>query len=377
MGMNPSERFRIKEMATVMKQPVLKALLGATLFVAPLTLLGCPSPKATMTDPPVTAGVGAISKDGQTKSIQSSVTAIQATLQDLTGSMQGMLKQAAGVRGVQSVGMTPQWIYRALATTNTPGVTIGTDGQLASLTATDSALTLAFTGNGSPERTAAVNLTQSADGTVGSAKVDVTADAWLPTPGATDSFQIWYNQMPDFNRLEALSAALDVTPQGQAAKHVSVSAGCSNFGPIPTASGSVRLPNHFFVKGFVPRVTMDQTLDLKSAGSTQVQATVAGTLSLDITTQGIQSWRESVTLSSDTATPNSGSLQFSFENLTEQYKLVGSLQPKAGGGELLAGQFVSSVDSSALGTLSFDSSKDANAYILLTNGTRIDLKPHS
>lgn len=365
-----------------------KALLSLSLVVLPFSLVGCPALQQGTT-PQAKAATGAEAAAVQTQSIKNNVAGLKAAIRQLVSS--GMALQQSGQQSFQQVGGTstqavgPKSIFQVLSagslTHNGLTFTWGDDNQLASLASSTLAANAAFTGQGSTHRTAVINLTKSPDGTVGSATLDVTADTWRDfsapfasaSPSELASVQLAYDQYPDLNTLQNVAGTLNLTVMGQADQQLSLEAGGSSFDQFTVASQSMRIPSHSYLKLSVPKLALDQTLDIRKAGSTQLVLTMAGTLNLTIPA-GPQQWSETLEMQLDAANPQAeSSLTFSFENAAQKYKLAGTVRPLAGsnnhGGAVIDGQFVSTVDNSQLATFKFNSTTDRAPVITYADGS--------
>lgn len=345
-------------------------------------VLGCTStpPTSTPSNPATGASAVPITPATQTQAIKAAASILQADIGQLQASLVTLtplssLTQSAALK--QSAAYRTQGSQTA-SSSNTTITWDDTTKQLTGWTATDSAGTIALTGGGSNARSATVTLTKSPDGTTGSAALAIDAATWSTFVSATDSanvpFQIAYNQLPDLNSLNSVSASVTAVPKGIVAEQVSLSIAGSAFDQIPIATSSLRLPTHYDVSLSVPKVAFKQALDIKKAGATQLALTLAGTVTLKSTKTGTQNWNTSLSTTVDSSTNQPAPVAFSFEDTSMKFKLVGTVQSVASNSATVNGQFVTSDGQTTLGTLSFDSTKGPNPVITFADGTTLTLK---
>lgn len=392
--------------------------LSLTLALVPIGLLGCPA----LQGPNKSNTTGAITPATQSQSLKTNIAALKSNIRELvaTGMSLNLTGQQAGSSmKTQSLDRGIQAMLHTLAagTFSMYGATWtwGADDQIASLVSPSSAMTFAFTGKGEPRRTATINVSKLPDGTYGSGQLDITSSLWVdypsfvapptvtapsptpsgnyysPAPISTDSYsyynpsptpiptphplasvQIWYNQFPGMGGLQNASGKLEIVPQGEASKRIDLQAGASGFESFTLGSSTIRIPTHCYLRGTLPKVALDQALDIRRAGSTQYEATLTGTITL-ASVAGPQLWNENVIFSYDTSNVLATQMAFTYENVAQKYKLVGTAKPATDQygttGTVVEGRFISTLDNTQLATLSFDSRKGVAPIITYADGT--------
>lgn len=341
------------------KKPLTRTLI-VTGLAASVLVAGCTLP----------FGIANVSKETQTASIKESISSIKGTIKSLSES-------ADSLRTVSAATTNPgafyriQSLYTVLGSQNNNGLTVNWDDtskQLTSITGTDTQATFSFSGQGANRRLAKATLNQSPDGTTGSGEIEVEATTWNDSGAGAEAPQFWYNQSPANNTVTYLRAKVDLTPKGRNDQKVAITAGAENFQTFDMPGMTAPVPTHLYAKGSIPKLAFDQTVDIKKAGSTQVEVTWNGTMAIDTEKNGRQDWTINVNAKGDSSASNASKIDFVLENTSQKFKLTGSALPKTNG-VLVTGKFTSTDGGHELATLSFDSTSDSAPVIKYADGT--------
>ena len=347
-------------MTALLKKPVAQALIVSGLAVS-VAIAGCTIP----------LGGASVSKETQTASIKESVSALK-------GSIKSLAETTDSLRSVSAVTTNPAAVYRlsslyrVLGSSESNGLTVNwndSTGQLTSITGPDTHATFSFSGAGSKRRTAQATLLKSPDGTTGSGELEVEASTWNASSNSSEGPQFWYNEMPLSTSVSYFRAKIALTPKGKAADKVELTAGAENFQTFDLPGMSTPVPTRVYAKGFIPKLQFDHAVDLKKAGSTQLQLTWNGQMAIDTEKNGRQDWKVLVTGTGDSNSPTASKIDFTLENTSQKFKLNGTALPKNDGGMRVTGKFTSTEGGHELATLSFDPATDTAPVITYADGS--------
>lgn len=227
-----------------------------------------------------------------------------------------------------------------------------------------------------------MNLTQSPDGTIGTAGIEVEADKWVSSPSEeAPLYEFWYNQHPaDDANLSLFSAKASITPQGDVTKKVEGEASMdtlADFSFRETDENGVssvvarKLPTHLTCKATLNGLALDQNVTIQKGGTAQLLGNAKGSLTLTPQGQSKQTWTSDVQLQiDDTTVENStGKVTFTFANTTMQYTLAGTVEPK-GEKAVLNARFLDK-NGAQLATLTFDpTAGDTAPTVTYADGTK-------
>jgi hypothetical protein len=290
-----------------------------------------------------------------------------------------------------------------LQSSSSGGVTTSWDdvtGQLDTVAATDSTLKFSFAGQNSTHRNATLRLTAFGDGSTGYVSVDADSANWISfqslLASASVPFQVWYDQYPDLNTLNSVALGFGLVPKGDQTQRMDLSFGASSFDLFNIGTASVRLPTHYFLKTTVPRLALDQTLDIKRGGSTQYQVVLHGSVYFaDVL--GEQTWNETITVLLDTAHPYQSTITVQMQDPGNQLQLAGTATfldlsqatgsvgatgsvvasgsvPATGSAVIVSGAFTSLDGQTSLATLNWDSRSNTLPAIVFADGSSVVLQ---
>ncbi|MGE5708524.1 MAG: hypothetical protein ACM3YO_09340, partial [Bacteroidota bacterium] len=259
-----------------------------------------------------------------------------------------------------------------------------TTKQLESIVTAGTTLTFAFTGQNLNKRGFTVNLTQSPDGTIGTAGIEVEADKWVSNTAEGEEappYEVWFNQHPaDDANLSLFSAKASITPQGDVTKKVEGEASMdtlADFSFRETDENGVssvvarKLPTHLTCKATLNGLALDQNVTIQKGGTAQLLGNAKGSLTLTPQGQSKQTWTSDVQLQIDDTTVenSSGKVTFTFANTTMQYTLTGTVEPK-GEKAVLNARFLDK-NGAQLATLTFDpTAGDTAPTVTYADGTK-------
>ena len=410
---------------------------------------------------------GPVNKDTQMASIKELIKAtkdsIRANSSNLSKSAESGLQSGTAKYVVSS-------ILQAMGLSTVQegqGVKLTYDDQTRQITRIEGpqfAVDLVIEGGGATDRGVRLDLRPLNDGTFGSARLAIGAERWMddsgfsscglpfgpicfsgtdlggarkaggcvpgstppPTPmppptAAPKPYEVFYNQFPEFAFLNRAEGSFAISPQGDTAKQLELTAGLRDFKKpqgllfhaalpstvkcsytpgqwdpqtcsykpgttnctTPDPSYLPRIPHRLTAKGRLALFEFDLACTYAADGDTAGVFTLDG----DFNIKGESGW-QSWSMINKIDVPGAdkaalSTLSFEWTNHTYQVKFSGTAKPIPSSGSIssfsgvtVTGKFRSAApDGATLATLSYDSTAGKNPRILLENGEEIDLHP--